>query len=61
MQPCDKLLVLGAVAYEAGIELDRLQGPDERGDLSDEGIRHAAAEEEGFGNFTLRLVDRIDG
>ena len=60
MQPPGELLVLGTVGDEAGIELDRLHGAQQRRQVSNQGVGHAAAAEEALGNFAFGFIDRVD-
>jgi hypothetical protein len=43
VQPPSELLVLAAIADEARLVLNRLHRPDERRQVGDEILRHAAA------------------
>ncbi len=53
-------LILGRVADEAGIELDRLHRAEEGRQILDQGIRDTTATEERLGDLAFGAVDGVD-
>src|SRR5262249_7441100 len=58
VEPVGKLLVMGRIADEAGVELDRACA--HTANEVDELVRHAAAAQKELGNLAVRLVDGVD-
>ena len=58
VEPLGKLLVLGRIAYEAGVKLDGT--PHHRANVGDELVGNAAAAQEHPGNTAVGLVDCVD-
>src|SRR5664280_594114 len=58
MEPFSKLLVLGRIADEAGVELE---GPSHhRADVGNELVRNATAAQEDVRNLAMRFVDGVN-
>ena len=59
VEPLGEVLVPGAVAEEARVELDRAHRADQGREIGDQGVRYAAPAEERFGDLAPRAEERI--